>query len=105
MTKKDFFVKKIIPQIQEQIFAFEFQIIRNEYVLERLQKELENLERMPLVDAKDPEKALREKAQKRAEIEEKIEEIKRNLSYLPFAIEEEKNFLEYVKNLVEKMED
>jgi septal ring factor EnvC (AmiA/AmiB activator) len=104
MTKKEFFTKKVIPQIEEQIFSYEFQLIRNQYILERLEKELENLEKSPVFQAGDNvEKMLREKAQRKAEIQKQIEEVKRNIAYLPLMKEEEEKFLNYFKNLVEKL--
>jgi hypothetical protein len=53
MTKKEFFTKKIIPRIEEQIFEYDFQLIRNQYILERLEKELDNLEKTPVFQAGD----------------------------------------------------
>jgi septal ring factor EnvC (AmiA/AmiB activator) len=104
MTKKEFFIKKVIPQIEEQIFNYEFQLIRNQYILERLEKELESLEKDFVFQAGDNvEKILREKAQRKAEIKQQIEEVKRNLAYLPLLKEEEEKFLEYFKKIVEKL--
>lgn len=106
MTKKEFFTKKIIPQIEEQIFNYEFQLIRNQYILERLEKDLKDLEKTPVFQAgENVEKALRERGQRKAELEQQIEEVKRNIAYLPLMREEEKKFLEYFKNLTERMED
>jgi cell fate (sporulation/competence/biofilm development) regulator YmcA (YheA/YmcA/DUF963 family) len=104
MTKKEFFTKKIIPQIEEQIFGYEFQLIRNQYILERLEKELDNLEKTPVFRAGDNvEKILKERAEKKAEIEQQIEEVKRNIEYLPLMKEEEEKFLEYFKEYIEKL--
>jgi cell fate (sporulation/competence/biofilm development) regulator YmcA (YheA/YmcA/DUF963 family) len=104
MTKKEFFTKKIIPQIEEQIFGYEFQLIRNQYILERLEKELDNLEKTPIFRAGDNvEKILKERAEKKAEIEQQIEEVKRNIEYLPLMKEEEEKFLEYFKEYIEKL--
>jgi len=104
MTKKDFFIKKVIPQIEEQIFGYEFQLIRNQYILEKLKKELDNLEKSTVFQAGDNiEKILKEKAKRKAEIQQQIEEVKRNLSYLPLLKEEEEKFLEHFKKIVEKL--
>jgi len=104
MTKKEFFIKKVIPQIEEQIFNYEFQLIRNQYILERLGKELENLEKSPVFQVGDNvEKMLRERAQRKTEIQKQIEEIKKNIAYLPLMKKEEEKFLDYFKNLVEKL--
>ncbi len=105
MTTKEFFIKKIIPQIEEQIFTFEFQLVRNQYIFERLKSELENLEKMPLLAGENVEKALRERAERKAEVEKQLQEVQRNINFLPIIIEEEKKFLEYFKTLVEKMEN
>mgnify|MGYP001773316476 CR=1 FL=1 len=106
MTKKEFFIKKIIPQLEEQIFEYEFQLIRNEYILERLQKELEDLEKTPVFQPGDNvEKILKERAKKKAELEQQINEIKANIAYLPLMRDEEKKFLDYLKGLIDKMED
>jgi hypothetical protein len=104
MTKKEFFTKKIIPQIEEQIFGYEFQLIRNQYILERLKKDLENLERTPLFQpGENGEKILKERNERKVELEQQIEEIKRNIAYLPLMKEEEEKFLNYFKKLVEKL--
>jgi len=67
MTKKEFFTKKIIPQIEEQIFGYDFQLIRNQYILERLEKELDNLEKVPVLRAGDNiEKILKEEKGKQS---------------------------------------
>jgi cell fate (sporulation/competence/biofilm development) regulator YmcA (YheA/YmcA/DUF963 family) len=104
MTKKEFFTKKVIPQIEEQIFGYEFQLVRNQYILQRLEKELEKLEKTPVFQAGDNvEKILKERAEKKAEIEQQIEEVKRNIEYLPLMKEEEEKFLEYFKEYIEKL--
>lgn len=104
MTKKEFFTKKIIPQIEEQIFNYEFQLIRNQYILERLETDLKNLEKSPVFQAGDNvEKILKEKAQRKVELEQQIEEVKKNITYLPLMRKEEEKFLEYFKGLIEKM--
>jgi microcompartment protein CcmL/EutN len=104
MTKKEFFTKKIIPRIEEQIFEYDFQLIRNQYILERLEKELDNLEKTPVFRAGDNvEKILEEKNERKAELEQQIEEVKRNIAYLPLMKEEEEKFLEYFKELIEKL--
>jgi hypothetical protein len=104
MTKKEFFTKKIIPQIEEQIFGYEFQLIRNQYILDRLEKSLEDLEKTPVFQVGDNvEKILKERGQRKAELEEQIKEVKKNIDYLPLLKEEEEKFLEYFKNLVEKL--
>ncbi len=103
MTKKEFFVKKIIPKIEEQIFDYEFQLIRNQYILERLEKEKENLENTTILKpGGEIEKSLKELGKRKAQLEEEIERVKRNIAYLPLMIEEEKRFLEYFKELVAK---
>jgi hypothetical protein len=104
MTKKEFFTKKIIPQIEEQIFGYEFQLIRNQYILRRLEKDLEDLDKMTVFKSgEDVEKILKERAQRKAELEQQINEVKRNIAYLPLMREEEERFLDYFKNLVEKL--
>jgi hypothetical protein len=104
MTKKEFFTKKIIPRIEEQIFEYDFQLIRNQYILERLEKELDNLEKTPVFRAGDNvEKILKERGERKAELEQQIEEVKRNIAYLPLMKEEEEKFLEYFKGLIEKL--
>jgi hypothetical protein len=104
MTKKEFFTKKIIPRIEEQIFEYDFQLIRNQYILERLEKELDNLEKTPVFRAGDNvEKILKERGERKAELEQQIEEVKRNIAYLPLMKEEEEKFLNYFKELIEKL--
>jgi hypothetical protein len=104
MTKKEFFTKKIIPRIEEQIFEYDFQLIRNQYILERLEKELDNLEKTPVFRAGDNvEKILKERNERKIELEQQIEEVKRNIAYLPLMKEEEEKFLNYFKELVEKL--
>lgn len=104
MTKKDFFLKKIIPQIEEQIFNYEFQLIRNQYILERLNEELKEFEKEPIFPiGENPEKILRERAKRKAEVEKQIEEVQRNIDYLPLMKQEEEKFLNYFKNLIEKI--
>jgi len=104
MTKKEFFITKLIPQIEEQIFGYEFQLIRNQYILERLEKELANLNKSPIFqDEENIEEILKEREEKRAQLEQQIEEVKRNLLYLPLMKEEEEKFLEYFKNYIEKL--
>jgi hypothetical protein len=104
MTKKEFFTKKIIPRIEEQIFEYDFQLIRNQYILERLEKELDNLKKTPVFRAGDNvEKILKERGERKAELEQQIEEVKRNIAYLPLMREEEEKFLNYFKELIEKL--
>jgi microcompartment protein CcmL/EutN len=106
MTKKEFFTKKIIPRIEEQIFEYDFQLIRNQYILERLEKELEKLEKNSRYfgQGDNVEKILEEKERREeAELEQQIEEVKRNIAYLPLMKEEEEKFLEYFKELIEKL--
>jgi cell fate (sporulation/competence/biofilm development) regulator YmcA (YheA/YmcA/DUF963 family) len=104
MTKKEFFLQKIIPQIKEQIFEYEFQLIRNQYILQRLEDELEKLEKTPIFQAgENIENFLKERAKKKAEIEQQIKEVKRNIEYLPLMKEEEERFLEYFKEYIEKL--
>jgi bacterioferritin (cytochrome b1) len=104
MTKKEFFTKKIIPQIEEQIFGYEFQLIRNQYILERLNEDLETLEKTPVFQARDDvEKILKEREERKAQLKQQIEEVKRNIAYLPLMKEEEERFLDYFKNLVENL--
>jgi len=104
MTKKEFFTKKIIPKIEEQIFEYDFQLIRNQYILERLEKELEKLEKAPVFRAGDDvEKILKERGERKVDLEQQIEEVKRNIAYLPLIKEEEEKFLNYFKKLVRKM--
>lgn len=106
MTKKEFFLQKVIPQVEEQIFNYEFQLIRNQYILERLERELKIFEETPVALAgEDVERAIKERARRKADLEEQIEEVKRNIVYLPTLREEERNFLEYLKNLVAQMKD
>lgn len=102
MTKKEFFTKKIIPKIEEQIFDYEFQLIRNQYILGRLESELKILERTPILQpGEDIEKALKEIGKRKADLKQEIERIKSNIAYLPLMIEEEKKFLEYFKQLAD----
>jgi hypothetical protein len=104
MTKKEFFTKKIIPQIEEQIFGYEFQLIRNQYMLERLEKELERLNKTPILPAKENvEELLKEREEKKTQLEQQIEKVKKNLFYLPLMKEEEEKFLEYFKRYIEKL--
>jgi|YelNatPaOPRAMG01_1025707.scaffolds.fasta_scaffold10164_1 DNA-binding transcriptional MerR regulator len=104
MTKKEFFIKKVIPKIEEQIFGYDFQLIRNQYILNKLEKDLEDLEASPVLQAGDNiDKVLKERGQRRAELKQQIEELKRNIAYLPLIKEEEEKFLEYFKNLVENL--
>jgi hypothetical protein len=104
MTKKEFFTKKIIPQIEEQIFGYEFQLIRNQYILERLEKDLENLEKTPVFQAgEDVEKILKMRSQRKAKLEQQIKEVQENIAYLPLMKEEEEKFLNYFKDFVEKL--
>jgi uncharacterized coiled-coil protein SlyX len=104
MTKKEFFINKIIPKIQEQIFEYDFQLIRNQYILERLTEELNNLEKVPVFQTGENfEKELKERAKKKVELEQQIEEVKRTITYLPLMIEEERKFLEYFKGLIERL--
>ncbi len=104
MTKKEFFTKKIIPQLEEQIFSYDFQLIRNQYILERLKKELEELEKSPIFQVgEDVEKTLKERAKRKKEIQEQIEELNRNISLLPLIKEEEEKFLNHFKQIVEQL--
>jgi len=104
MTKKEFFTKKIIPRIEEQIFEYDFQLIRNQYILERLEKELDNLKKTPVFRAGDNvEKILKERNERKTELEQQIEEVKRNIAYLPLMKKEEEKFLDYFKDLIEKL--
>jgi hypothetical protein len=104
MTKKEFFTKKIIPQIEEQIFGYELQLIRNQYILERLNEDLEALEKAPVFQARDDvEKILKKREERKAQLRQQIEEVKRNIAYLPLMKEEEERFLDYFRNLVENL--
>jgi hypothetical protein len=104
MTKKEFFTKKIIPQLEEQIFSYEFQLIRNQYILERLKKELEELEKSPIFQVgEDVEKTLKERTKRKREIQEQIEELTKNISLLPLIKEEEEKFLNHFKQIVEQL--
>lgn len=103
MTKKEFFVKRIIPKIEEQIFDYEFQLIRNQYILERLESELKRLEATPIFQGRNIEESLKEIGKRKEDLKKEIERVKQNITYLPLMIEEEKKFLEYFKELSEKM--
>lgn len=104
MTKKEFFTKKVIPQIEEQILNYEFQLIRSQYILERLNDELKDLEKEPVFQlGENPENFLKERGQKRAELERQIKEIQKNIDYLPVMKKEEEKFLEYFKKIIEKL--
>lgn len=104
MTKKEFFLKKIIPQIEEQIFNYDFQLIRNQYILERLNEELQQFEKDSILPVgEDPEKILKERIKKKNELQKQIEEIQRNIDYLPVMKKEEERFLKYFKDLIEKI--
>lgn len=104
MTKKEFFKQKLIPQLEEQIFEYEFQLIRNQYILQRLQKELEEIEKTPILEpTKDIEKILRERGKRKNELQEEIEKVKKNIALLPLLKEEEEKFLEYFKKLVDTL--
>lgn len=104
MSKKEFFIKKIIPQIEEQIFNYDFQLIRNQYILERLNEELKEFEKEPIFQVgEDPEKLLRERTKRKTELERQIEEVQKNIDYLPLMKKEEEKFLDYFKSLIEKM--
>lgn len=104
MTKKEFFKAKIIPKLEEQIFSYDFQLIRDQYILERLRKELEELEKNPVFRPGDEvEKILKERNQKKQEVQQQIEEIKKNIAILPLLKEEEEKFLSYFKGLIEKI--
>jgi len=104
MTKKEFFIKKIIPQLEEQIFSYDFQLIRNQYILERLKKELEELEKSPIFQVgEDAEQILKERAKRKGEIQEQIEELTKNISILPLLKEEEEKFLNHFKEITEKL--
>ena len=72
--------------------------------MERLKKELESLEKPPVFQTGDNvEKILKEKAQRKTEVQQQIEKVKRNIAYLPLLKEEEEKFLEYFKGIVEKL--
>lgn len=104
MTKKEFFIKRIIPQIEEQIFNYDFQLIRNQYILVRLHEELKGFEKEPIFQAgEDQEKLLKERVKRKTELERQIEEVQKNIDYLPLIKKEEEKFLNYFKSLVEKM--
>jgi hypothetical protein len=104
MTKKEFFVKKIIPQIEEQIFTYEYHLIRSQYALDQLQKELVALEqKRPLKPGEEPEKVLRETQIQKGNLKREIEEAKRNIAVLPLLKSGEERFLEYFKKIVEKL--
>lgn len=104
MTKKEFFIKKIVPQIEEQILNYEFQLIRNQYILERLNEELKELEKDPIFQiGENPEKILKERAKRKAELEKQIEEVQRNIDYLPLLKKEEERFLKYFRSYSESL--
>ena len=65
---------------------------------------MENLEKTPVLGSGDDvEEILREKKERKAELEQQIEEVKRNIAYLPLMREEEEKFLNYFKKLVERL--
>lgn len=104
MTKKEFFKNKLIPQLEEQIFEYEFQLVRNQYILQRLQKELEEMEKTPILEpTQNIEKILRERGKRKSELQEEIEKVKRNIEILPILKAEEEKFLEYFKKFVESL--
>lgn len=104
MNKKEYFLKKIIPQIEEQILNYDFQLIRNQYILEKLNEKLQELEKELIFEVgQDPEKILKERMRRKTEIEKQIEEVQKNIDYLPLIKKEEEKFLEYLKKIVEKM--
>jgi hypothetical protein len=72
--------------------------------LERLLEELEELKRTPVFRAGDNvEKILKEREERKRELEQQIEEVKRNIAYLPLMMEEEEKFLEYFKKIGRKV--
>jgi|YelNatPaOPRAMG01_1025707.scaffolds.fasta_scaffold20334_2 pyruvate/oxaloacetate carboxyltransferase len=104
MTKKEFFLQKIIPQVEEQIFVYDFQLIRNQYLLERLNKELEAVNKSLIVPpGANQNQFLKEREKKMEELQKEIEKVKENIAYLPLMKAEEEEFLKYLKTLVEKM--
>jgi len=100
MTKKEFFIKKIIPQIQEQIWTYEYHIIRNQFALERLKRQLRVFERSQVL--KPGEKFTEREAEKES-IKREIEEAKRNLQVLPLLKAGEEEFLEYFQKVVQSL--
>jgi len=104
MTKKEFFIQKIIPQIQEQIWTYEYHLIRSQFALEQLQKELEMLESAQVFKPGEvPEKVLQERKAQKENLRKEIEEAKRNIAVLPLLKAGEERFLEYFKQVVEKL--
>ncbi len=104
MTKKEFFIQKIIPQIQEQIWTYEYHLIRSQFALEQLQKELEMLESAQIFKPSEvPEKVLQERKAQKENLRKEIEEAKRNIAVLPLLKAGEERFLEYFKQVVEKL--
>jgi len=104
MTKKEFFIKKIIPQIQEQIWTYEYHLIRSQYALEQLQRELEMLEKTQVLRPGEiSEEVLKERQSQKENLEREIEEAKRNIAILPLLKAGEERFLEYFKGIVEKL--
>ncbi len=104
MTKKEFFIQKIIPQIQEQIWTYEYHLIRSQFALEQLQKELEMLESAQIFKPGEvPEKVLQERKAQKENLRKEIEEAKRNIAVLPLLKAGEERFLEYFKQVVEKL--
>lgn len=104
MTKKEFFKTKIIPQLEEQILSYEFQLIRNQYILDRLEKEYMELEKNPIFQPGDNlEKNLQERNKRKQEIQKQIEELQKNIAILPLLKEEEEKFLAHFKDFIQKL--
>jgi septal ring factor EnvC (AmiA/AmiB activator) len=104
MTKKDFFTKKIIPQIQEQIWTYEYHLIRSQFILDQLQKELELLETSQLyTPGENVEEVMAKKEREKKTLRKEIEEAKRNLQVLPMLKAGEERFLEFFKKAIKKL--
>jgi len=104
MTKKEFFNKKIIPQIQEQIWTYEYHLIRSRFILAQLQKELETLEKSEVfIPGEIAQEAIQKKEREKEVLIKEIEEAKRNIQVLPLLKAGEEKFLEYFKDTIKNL--
>lgn len=103
MTKKEFFLQKIIPEIETQIWTYEYHLIRTQFILEELKKQLEEIEKIRIyLPQENPEQKIQIEKEKE-QIKKQIEEAQKNLTIIPLLKAGEEKFLSYFKELVEKM--
>lgn len=101
MNKKQF-LKQKYEDFQRRIWNDEIEKLYAEFLLEKLEKELEELTNAQIIykSNEDPTKVIRKREEKKNALKSKIEEIRNIILALEKRIEDDKEFLEIFKKRI-----